>query len=261
MEDEGDEAVDLKIAGKRALVLGGNRGMGLAIARALAAEGAKISIAARDAAALAVAASTIGDARTFQLDLAEGASFPAIAEAVGEIDILINNTGGPPYGSAMNRSASEWEDSFTSMAVSIFRLTDLFLPAMRRNKWGRVVTVVSTGAVQPIPVLGISNTIRAGIIAWSKSLSAEVARDSVTVNILMPGRIGTERVEMTDAAIAEREQIAIETVRQRSWSQIPMGRYGDPEEIAALAVFLCSGPASYMTGSIYRADGGFVRHV
>ena len=151
--------MDLKIAGKRALVLGGNRGMGLAIARALAAEGAKISIAARDAAALAVAASTIGDARTFQLDLAEGASFPAFADAVGEIDILINNTGGPPYGSAINRSPSEWEDSFTSMAVSIFRLTDLFLPAMRRNKWGRVVTVVSTGAVQPIPVLGISNTI------------------------------------------------------------------------------------------------------
>ena len=261
MEDEGDEAVDLKIAGKRALVLGGNRGMGLAIARALAAEGAKISIAARDAAALAVAASTIGDARTFQLDLAEGASFPAFADSVGEIDILINNTGGPPYGSAMNRSPSEWEGSFTSMAVSIFRLTDLFLPAMRSKKWGRVVTVVSTGAVQPIPVLGISNTIRAGIIAWSKSLSAEVARDGVTVNILMPGRIGTERVEMTDAATAEREQVDIETVRQRSWSQIPMGRYGDPEEIAALAAFLCSGPASYMTGGIYRADGGFVRHV
>ena len=99
------------------------------------------------------------------------------------------------------------------------------------------------------------------MIAWSKSLSAEVARDGVTVNILMPGRVGTERVALTDAATAEREQVDVETVRQRSTAQIPMGRYGEPEEIAALAAFLCSGAASYMTGSIYRADGGFVRHV
>ena len=253
--------MDLKIAGKRALVLGGNRGMGLATARALAAEGADVSIAARDEQALAVAATAIGGARTFRLDLADGASFPDFAAAVGDIDILINNSGGPPYGSAINRTSADWEDSFTAMAVSIFRLTDLFLPAMRRNRWGRIVTIVSTGAVQPIPVLGISNTIRAGVIAWSKSLSAEVARDGVTVNILMPGRVGTERVALTDAATAEREQVDVETVRQRSTAQIPMGRYGEPEEIAALAAFLCSGAASYMTGSIYRADGGFVRHV
>ncbi|CAH1652184.1 SDR family oxidoreductase [Chelatococcus asaccharovorans] len=252
--------MDLGIAGKRALVLGGNRGMGLSIARALAAEGAKLAIAARDETALAAAALELG-ADQVRLDLSDTASLPAFAAAVGEIDILVNNTGGPPYGSALGRDPADWEESFRSMSLAVIRLTDLFLPAMRRNRWGRIITVVSTGAVQPIPVLGISNTLRAGLIAWSKSLAPEVAGDGVTVNILMPGRIGTERVHLTDAATAEREQVDVETIRQRSWAQIPMGRYGTPEEVAAVAAFLCSQAASYVTGSIYRVDGGYVRHV
>lgn len=253
--------MDLKIAGRRALVLGGNRGMGRAIAKALAAEGAAVAIAARDKEALANAASEIGSARTFALDLANTAALPAFAEAVGPIDILINNTGGPPYGGAVGRSVTDWEESFRSMSLSVIRLTDLFLPAMRSNRWGRILTLVSTGAVQPLPVLGISNTLRAGLIAWSKSLAPEVARDGVTVNILMPGRIGTERVGITDAASAEREGTSIEQVQQRSWAQIPIGRYGQPEEVAAVAAFACSDLASYMTGSVLRVDGGFVRHV
>jgi len=253
--------MDLKIAGRRALVLGGNRGMGLAVARALAAEGVEVAIAARDEAALATAALEIGNARTFTLDLGETDALPAFAEAVGPVDILVNNTGGPPYGGAIGRSVEDWEESFRSMSLSVIRLTDLFLPAMRANRWGRILTLVSTGAVQPLPVLGISNTLRAGLIAWSKSLAPEVAKDGVTVNILMPGRIGTERVGLTDAASAEREGIPVETIQQRSWAQIPMGRYGDPEEVAAVAAFACSDRASYMTGSVLRVDGGFVRHV
>lgn len=252
--------MDLGIAGKRALVLGGNRGMGLAIARALAAEGAKLTLAARDETALAAAALELG-AHQVRLDLSDTASLAAFTEAVGEIDILVNNTGGPPYGSALGRDPADWEESFRSMSLAVIRLTDLFLPAMRRNRWGRIITVVSTGAVQPIPVLGISNTLRAGLIAWSKSLAPEVAGEGVTVNILMPGRVGTERVHLTDAATAAREQVDVETIRQRSWAQIPMGRYGTPEEVAAVAAFLCSQAASYVTGSIYRVDGGYVRHV
>ncbi len=258
--------MDLGLKGRRALVLGGNRGMGLAIATALAAEGAVVAIAARDEAALAAAVAELGPgAKAFPLDLMDTAGLDGFAARVagefGAPEILVNNTGGPAYGGAGGRATSDWTEAFQSMALSVIRLTDLFLPPMRSAGWGRVLTVVSTGAVQPLPVLGISNSIRAGLIAWSKTLSAEVAKEGVTVNVLMPGRVGTERVHMTDAAAAAREGIAQEDVRKRSWAQIPMGRYADPEEVAAMAAFACSARASYVTGSVLRVDGGFVRHV
>ncbi len=254
--------MDLNISGRRALVLGGNRGMGLAIAKALAAEGVHVTVAARDVAALASAAVGIGGgARGLTLDLADTASLPGFAAAVGPVDILVNNTGGPPYGGAVGREPEDWEVSFRSMSLSVIRLTDLFLPAMRAANWGRILTLVSTGAIQPIPVLGISNALRAGLIAWSKSLAPEVAKEGVTVNVLMPGRIGTDRVHVTDEATAAREGLAVDAVRARSWAQIPMGRYGTPEEVAAVATFACSDLAAYVTGSVFRVDGGYVRHV
>ena len=256
--------MDLGIAGRRALVLGGNRNMGLAIATALAAEGARVAIAARDLTALDAAGAAI-PAVPFQLDLSDTASLPAFAAEVvagfGAPEILVNNTGGPAYGGASGRTDADWEEAFRGMALSVIRLTDLFLPAMRTAGWGRVLTVVSTGAVQPIPVLGISNSIRAGLVAWSKTLSAEVAAEGVTVNCLMPGRVGTERVHLTDAATAAREGIPVESVRARSHAAIPMGRYAEPGEIAACAAFAVSAPAAYMTGAVLRVDGGFVRHV
>lgn len=258
--------MDLGIAGRRALVLGGNRGMGLAIAQALAAEGARVAIAARDPAALDAAVATLGPgAMAFPLDLMDTTGLDGFAARLvkefGAPEILVNNTGGPAYGGAAGRDPKDWTEAFRGMALAVIRLTDLFLPAMRQAGWGRVLTVVSTGAVQPLPVLGISNSIRAGIIAWSKTLSAEVAKEGVTVNILMPGRVGTDRVHLTDAAAAAREGISQDAIRARSWSQIPMGRYAEPEEVAAMAAFACSARASYVTGSVLRVDGGFVRHV
>lgn len=253
--------MDLNIAGRRALVLGSNRGMGLAIARALAAEGVTVTLSGRDEAVLAQAQASIPGSRAIAIDLMDTECLPAFAERVGQVDILVNNTGGPAYGGVNGRDLRDWTEGFQSMLLSVVRLTDLMLPAMRETGWGRILTLVSTGAIQPIPVLGISNTLRSAVVAWSKSLSADVAGTGITVNVLMPGRIDTDRVTLTDEATARREGIPVETVRQRSFAQIPLGRYGRPEEIAAAAAFACSDLASYMTGSVLRIDGGIVRHV
>jgi len=261
--------MDLGLTGRRALVLGGNRGMGLAIARCLAREGADVAIAARDPIALEQAKADIArhgrKTAAFQLDLSATAALPDFAARVkaefGAPDILVNNTGGPPYGGATGREPADWTSSFQDMALSVISLTDALLPAMRAAKWGRVITLVSSGAMQPIPVLGISNTLRAALIAWSKTLSNEVAADGVTANILVPGRIATDRVRLTDAAIAARENLTVEQVQARSFASIPMGRYGTPEEIADMIAFLASPRASYTTGATIRVDGGIIRHV
>jgi 3-oxoacyl-[acyl-carrier protein] reductase len=260
--------MDLGLAGKRALVLGGNRGIGFGIAKALAGEGADVLIAARDPERLAAAATELratapGKIASAEIDLRKTAELAGFAErttrSFGPIDILINNTGGPPYGGASNRPLNEWRGSFDEMVLSIIALTDAVLPAMRARRWGRILTVVSSGVLQPIPILAISNSLRAAVIGWSKTLSSEVAADGVTVNVLVPGRIDTERVRLTDEAVAKKEGLAIDKVQARSFATIPMGRYGSPEEMGATAAFICSEQASYMTGTMVRVDGGIVR--
>jgi 3-oxoacyl-[acyl-carrier protein] reductase len=261
--------MDLGIDGRRALVLGGNRGIGFGIARAMVQEGVHVAITGRDAARLAGAVAELQALRplakieAFGLDLSDTAGLPAFAEKVagrfGPIDILVNNTGGPSYGGASGRGSAEWVSSFNEMVLSVITLTDAVLPGMRSRGWGRVMTVVSSGVVQPIPILGVSNTLRNALVSWSKTLSAEVAREGVTVNVLVPGRIDTERLRLTDEAVAQRECISADEARRRSTSTIPMGRYGDPAEFGALAAFVASQPASYITGSMLRCDGGNIR--
>lgn len=260
--------MDLGLKDKRALVLGGNRGIGFGIASALAAENADVLIAARDMARLAAAADDLrklggGRIDTAAIDLRDTASLAAFAERItasfGPIDILINNTGGPAYGGAVGRPLEDWRQAYDEMVLSIIALTDALLPGMRARKWGRIVTVISSGVIQPIPILAISNSLRAAVTGWSKTLSSEVATDGVTVNILVPGRIDTERVRLTDEAVAAKEGISLEAVQKRSFGTIPLGRYGRPEEIGAAVAFLCSAQASYMTGAMMRVDGGIVR--
>ena len=256
--------MDLGLAGRRALVLGGNRGIGFGIAKALAVEGANVAIAARDRERLKAAAGELGGTG-FEVDLQDVAGIAAFAAKVekdfGPLDILVANTGGPAYGGASGRPLDEWRGRFEDMVLSVVALADALLPGMRRRKWGRILTVVSQGVIQPIPVLGISNALRSSLVAWSKTVASEVAPDGVTVNVIVPGRIDTERVRLTDEAVAAREKITPEEARKRSWATIPMGRYGTPEEIGAVAAFLASARAGYVTGSMVRVDGGIIRSI
>jgi len=256
--------MDLGLKGKRALILGGNRGIGLGIAKALAEEGTHVALAARDRARLDSAAAELGGVG-FEVDLKNLASLADFASRVtrdfGPVDILVNNTGGPAYGGASGRPLEEWRDRFEDMVLAVISLTDALLPGMRQRQWGRILTIVSQGVIQPIPVLGISNTLRSSLVAWSKTLASEVAKDGVTVNVIVPGRIDTERVRLTDEAVAKRENISSEEARRRSRATIPMGRYGTTDELGAVAAFVVSERASYMTGGLVRVDGGIIRSV
>jgi 3-oxoacyl-[acyl-carrier protein] reductase len=265
--------MDLGIAGRRALVLGGNRGIGFGIAKALVAEGVHVAISARDVDRLRSAAAELQSINPVSinpvkvtsaaLDLARtddiGPFAARLTEQFGPIDILVNNTGGPAYGGAAGRPLDEWRSRFEDMVLSVIALTDCLLPGMRTRHWGRILTVISSGVVQPIPILAISNSLRASLVGWSKTLSGEVAADGVTVNVIVPGRIDTERVRLTDEATAQRDKISVAEAARRSTATIPIGRYGSVEEIAAVTTFVASERAGYMTGSMVRVDGGIVR--
>jgi 3-oxoacyl-[acyl-carrier protein] reductase len=145
------------------------------------------------------------------------------------------------------------------MAVSLFRITDALLPAMRASGWGRIITIGSSGVEQPIPNLALSNAVRGAIAGWSKSLAAEVAASGITVNMVLPGRIDTDRVRALDAARAAKLAVSVEHVQHMSLNEIPVGRYGRAEEFGAVVAFLASRQASYITGSMLRVDGGLIK--
>jgi 3-oxoacyl-[acyl-carrier protein] reductase len=259
--------MDLGLTGRHALVLGASRGLGGAIARALALEGAHVIAASRsgktewsadlppDVAARITAA---------QLDLTDRASVAALASHVladGPIDILVNNSGGPPPGSIQAVEAATWDAQFAAMATHLFELARAFLPQMLARKWGRIITIASSGVEQPIPNLGISNTVRAAVVGWSKTLAEEVAGNGVTVNVVLPGRIHTTRVDELDAAAAKRTNADVAAVAAASAAAIPARRYGTPQEFADVVAFLASERASYVTGSRIRVDGGAIRAI
>lgn len=260
--------MDLGLKNKRALVLGASRGLGAAIAAGLAREGVQVTAAARNGEAIAAWAGELpadaGAVTAESLDLSDLAAIDALIDkliAEGGVDILVNNTGGPPPATVVDTGRADWLAHFETMAANLFHITQRLLPPMRERKWGRVITVTSSGIEQPIPALALSNGIRSAILGWSKTLAGEVARDGVTVNIVMPGRIHTQRVEELDAANAERSGKPVETVAAAAADAIPMGRYGTPEEFANVAVFLASESASYVTGAKIRIDGGATRSV
>ncbi len=261
--------MDLQLRGKAALILGGSKGIGKGVACALAREGVAVALIARSQDSLDRTVSEIeaegGRAIGVAGDLAD---LPAMERAVasarrqiGPIDILLNNSGGPPPSGVIGVSPEVWEAQFRAMVLSLFRVTELVLPEMRARKWGRILNVASTSVIEPIPTIGISNTLRSAILGWAKTLAAETARDGITVNTLLPGAIATDRSLSLSKAAAERQGISADEVLKRTAQAIPVGRLGTPEEFGAVAAFLASPLAAYVTGSLIRIDGGSIRAI
>ncbi|MEU3010249.1 SDR family oxidoreductase [Nocardia asteroides] len=258
--------MDLGISGRTALVLGGGGGIGGAVAAALAAEGVAVAVADIDHGAAERTVEAV--ARSGGVGLALGwdlgdlsvieANAGVIENALGPVDILVNNTGGPPPAPVTGQSAQVWQRYFASMVLPVIAITDHLVPGMRARRWGRVITSTSSGVLAPIPNLGLSNTLRSSLLGWSKTLAREVAADGVTANVIVPGRIGTGRTDFLDRAKAEREAKTVEQVHAESVATIPAGRYGDPGEYAAAVTFLAGVPAAYITGSVLRVDGGLI---
>lgn len=255
--------MDLLIEQRRALVAGASRGLGAAIASALAAEGATVIAVARSLERLKELAASCprgrGSIVARACDLSDASAIQTLAEVLAQVDILVLNSGGPPPGPIVDTSDASWRAQFEAMFLSAVRLTRLALPGMRARGFGRIIAVVSSGVLQPIPNLGISNAVRLALVGWAKTLASEVAGDGVTVNCIAPGRIATDRVAELDRGRAVREGIDIAEVERQSRATIPAARYGDPAEFAAVATFIASARSSYMTGSVIRVDGGLIR--
>jgi 3-oxoacyl-[acyl-carrier protein] reductase len=248
--------MDLGIAGRVALVTGASKGIGRAIAAELAAEGATVAISARSRERVDEAAAAIG-ARGFVHDSANlGGAAQLVAgveaELGGPLEILVTNTGGPPGGAdPLGFGPEHWEAAYRDLVLAPIGLVQLVLPGMRARRWGRIVNVVSTTVREPAPALILSNSHRSATVAAFKTIARHVAADGVTLNSVLPGRFATERmVELSGSREAAEDAAAAE---------VPAGRLGEVEEIAAAAAFLCSERASYITGTAIAVDGGLLR--
>ena len=251
------------LTGRTAVVPGSSSGLGLAVAQALAHEGANVVLAARRGDVVHIEAEKLPSAIGVELDLddpeAPAALVQRAEERFGQVDIVVPNSGGPPPCTAPEIGEEQLTAALHRLLLQHQRLIAAVLPGMRQRGWGRITAIGSSGVQQPIPNLALSNIGRAGLAAYLKSLASEVAADGVTVNMVLPGRIDTDRVAALDRAAAEGAGTSPDEARRRSESTIPAGRYGTPAEFASVVAFLVSPAASYVTGEQIRCDGGMVR--
>jgi 3-oxoacyl-[acyl-carrier protein] reductase len=248
--------MDLGIEGKVALVTGGSRGIGRAIAAELAREGAKVAVSSHSPQAIEATAAEIG-ARPFVFDSADVAEAAALVAAVGDvlgpIEILVVNTGGPPAGDAIDFIEAQWEVAYRSLVLSPMALVKAAVPGMRETGFGRIVNVSSSAVREVIDGLMLSNSHRAAALAAWKTLARQLAHEGITLNTVLPGRIATDRIASLYGSM--------EAAEENAERDIPAGRLGRPEEMAAAAAFLCSQQAAYITGVSLLVDGGASRAI
>ncbi|MBX7170673.1 MAG: SDR family oxidoreductase [Pyrinomonadaceae bacterium] len=260
--------MDLGLKGKVALVAAASKGLGKAVAEELANEGVSLILCARDSVELQKTCDEIREKSKVPVlgittDLGKSEEIEKLYQSgmdeFGQIDILVTNVGGPPAGIFENLSRQNWENSTNLLLTSVLDLTRLVLPQMKERGWGRILNITSIASKQPVDNLILSNSLRAAVTGFAKTLANEIAPFGITVNNILPGYTRTERVIQLAETIAQKEGITPEEATSRWTSEIPMKRLGEPHEFAALAAFLVSERASYITGSSIAVDGGWIK--